>query len=55
VEFWGRSEAVEAVLVARQRLVQQIHELALALAQTATQVAECLQELPTKPHSTERK
>jgi len=50
VEFWGRSEAVEAVLVALQRLVQQTYELALALAQTATQVAECLQELPLKPH-----
>ena len=32
VEFWGRSEAVEAVLVALQRLVQQTYELALALA-----------------------
>jgi len=42
----GRGAAVEAGLVAPQRLVQQTHKLALALAQTAPQVAECLQRLP---------
>jgi hypothetical protein len=46
----ARGEGVEAVLVALQRLVQQTYELALALAQTATQVAECLKGLPIKPH-----
>src|SRR5437879_2479850 len=57
---WGGSRSWRGVLRekrggggsvrALQRLVQQIHELALALAQTAPQVAECLQELPIKPH-----
>ena len=42
----GRGAAVEAGLVVPQRLVQQTHKLALALAQTAPQVAECLQRLP---------